>query len=163
MLCRDPRRRISGAEALTHEFLAQAGRVSLGGTSTNNNEHHVSTLQRADSYERLVEFNRLRAAAAQKRWSKLRVVLKSAWSFSEPMRSQIEVERRASATARRHASRLAEEEQRLEVQLEAVRRQKEDLVLGDRWRGKPKGEHSRVGTTPLLRNQRLWLQARGER
>ena len=126
MLTREPHLRLSSADALAHDWFKRTSEAT-----------HVRTLQRATSYQRLVEFNALRARA-QRRWSKVRVALKTLWSFNEPLRKQIEAERQASAAARTYLSQADEEEAQLTMQMNAVQQQKGALFF-DRWQGRPRG------------------------
>eukprot|EP01043_Picozoa_sp_COSAG02_P074353 COSAG02_NODE_14852_length_1229_cov_3.684488_2_plen_160_part_00 len=129
MLTREPHLRLSSADALAHDWFKRTSEAT-----------HVRTLQRATSYQRLVEFNALRARA-QRRWSKVRVALKTLWSFNEPLRKQIEAERQASAAARNYLSQVVEEEAQLTRQMNAVQRQQQALFASPplhRWRGKPR-------------------------
>jgi hypothetical protein len=131
MLTREPRSRLSSADALAHDWFKR---------TTSSEVAHARRLQRATSYQRLVEFNALRARA-QRRWSKVRVALKTMWSFNEPLRKQIEAERRAATAARSSLSQAVEEEAQLTMQMNAVQRQKDALISPPplhRWRGKPR-------------------------
>ena len=140
-------------------------------------------------YQRLVEFNAMQRA--QRRWGKVRLALKTVWSFNEPVRKQIEAERKAAAAARGYVSQVAihcrmvssscrsfvdshlrkrffgqvaEEEAQLTAQLHAVHRQKEELFAGDRWMGKL-SEPSRALLASEQRAARAaaWLQAGEDR